>query len=230
MTNQFSCIGRIAATVLCLAWLAACAPNTPEAIMDTDTKYPFLVDSRMVTQPVIFVPGQTAISKVDIKSLNVFVHHFFKSGGHKLDIRISSADDDAQGKARLETLRRHILRLGVRPGEITLHRIDGVIDRGGPMILSFESYSVRPIECTQRNVGTSPNPSNTKHPDHGCSLRAGIAAMIANPADLQSPRPEGPAFGARRGRVLRNYGEGQPTEGARGDNESSGSIRDLGGG
>ena len=87
----------------------------------------------------------------------------------------------------------------------------------------------RTFNCDQRNMPTAANPSNMQHPDFGCSLRTGIAAMVSNPADLERPRTRQPSDGTRRARVIHNYRAGQPTESTRGANEQSNSIRELGG-
>jgi pilus assembly protein CpaD len=238
MTNQRPPItdtvkaAKMAVAALCLAWLTGCmssAPNTPEQISEPALNYPITADSRLVTQPILFAPGQTAIEPRDLQSLNAFLKHFFKSGGNVVEIRQLAGADDAKAQARLDTLRRHMLYLGVRPHEIVYHRIDGQDAGSGPIILSFESYSARNIECTQRNANSSHNPTNERHPDWGCALRSNIAAMIANPSDLKTPRPEQPASSARRSRVQQNYGVGAPTEAVRGAGEAVGSIRDLGG-
>ena len=53
----------------------------------------------------------------------------------------------------------------------------------------------------------------------GCSVTANMAAQIANPRDLISPRPSYPADAARRAIVLDKYRTGEPTGAARGDDE-----------
>ncbi len=219
---------KFAAAAICLAWLSGCAPNSPDMASDPMTRYPFTVDSELVTQPVVFQPQAVTLDAAEKDRLNAFLIHFFQSGGDVLEIRSTTAADDQRAEARLQALERHILNKGAQPHEIRLRKVAGAKTENGPIILSFESFTVRPIKCTRRNAPTAANPTNMQHPDFGCSLRAGIAAMVANPADLEQPRELQPGDAAWRSRVMQNYRAGQPTESVRGKKEQSNSIRGLG--
>lgn len=222
-------IAKIAMAALCLGWLAGCMPNTPEAAADTSTRYPLAAESRLVTQPVIFEDGEARLNGAEKARLDAFLAHFFKSGGGILEIRQTADANDPRAESRIQAVRRHVRRRGAQPYEIRLRRITSSDAGDGPIIVSFESFAVKSLKCNQRNYPITPNSQNIQHPDMGCSVRSGMAAMIANPADLQRPRMETPGYGPRRSRVIQNYGAGQPTEATRGDNEGASSIRDLGG-
>jgi pilus assembly protein CpaD len=45
----------------------------------------------------------------------------------------------------------------------------------------------------------------------GCASQRNLAAMIDNPADLEQPRPESPAYTARRTAGFEKYRKGEPT-------------------
>ncbi len=222
-------VAKFAVAALCLGWLAGCMPNPPEAAVDTSIRYPLAVESRLVTQPVLFKSGEVQLETAEIARLDAFLVHFLRSGGGILEIRQTADAYDPQAESRIQAVRRHVLRRCALPHEIRLRRIAGDSADGGPIILSFESFTVKSLKCNQRNFPISPNPTNMLHPDMGCSVRSGMAAMIANPADLQRPRTETPSHGGRRSRVIQSYGAGQPTESERGDGEAASSIRDLGG-
>lgn len=222
-------LAGFAAAALCLGLLAGCSSNTPDSAANPATRYPFVVDRSLVTQPVIFQAGAIALDEAEKGRLNAFLAHFLQSGGSVLEIRLTAAADDAQAEARLQALHKHVLARGAQPHEIRLHRVAINSSGDGPLILSFERFATASINCNQRNFPTAYNPTNMRHPDIGCALRSNVAAMIANPADLEGPRGRRPGDAMRRGRVIKNYRAGEPTEAARGENESSGSIRDLGG-
>ena len=50
-------------------------------------------------------------------------------------------------------------------------------------------------------------------PDHnfGCATQRNLAAMIDNPADLEQPRTESPAYTERRNAAFQKYRKGEPT-------------------
>lgn len=61
----------------------------------------------------------------------------------------------------------------------------------------------------------------------GCAAQQNIAAMVANPNDLQGPRPMDRPHAQRRYQVLDNYGRGQdPTTQYR--NENAGAVSSVG--
>jgi pilus assembly protein CpaD len=54
---------------------------------------------------------------------------------------------------------------------------------------------------------------NENRPYHnfGCATQRNLAAMIDNPADLEQPRPETPAYTSRRNIAFEKYRKGNPT-------------------
>jgi pilus assembly protein CpaD len=54
---------------------------------------------------------------------------------------------------------------------------------------------------------------NENRPYHnfGCATQRNLAAMIDNPADLEQPRAETPAYTARRNAAFEKYRKGEPT-------------------
>ncbi|MGX9390009.1 CpaD family pilus assembly protein [Nitrobacteraceae bacterium UC4446_H13] len=52
---------------------------------------------------------------------------------------------------------------------------------------------------------------NTNYWNFGCASQRNLAAMVDNPSDLVQPRPEGPAYNARRTTVLEKYRKGEST-------------------
>ena len=219
---------KFTAAAICLGWLSGCAPNTPDAASNPMTRYPFAVDRKLVTQPVIFPSDAVTLDEAEKTRVIAFLTHFLQSGGGVLEIRLTAAADDQRADARLRALQMYVLKKGARPDEIRLRKVAGAKTDNGPVILSFEQFAARSFKCTRRNWPTAANPTNRQHPDFGCSLRANVAAMVSNPADMARPRASQPGDATRRGPVIQNYRLGQPTEAARGEKESSDSIRELG--
>jgi len=52
---------------------------------------------------------------------------------------------------------------------------------------------------------------NKPYYNFGCATQRNLAAMIDNPADLEQPRPESPAYTARRTAAFEKYRKGTPT-------------------
>jgi pilus assembly protein CpaD len=52
---------------------------------------------------------------------------------------------------------------------------------------------------------------NKPYYNFGCATQRNLAAMIDNPSDLEQPRPETPAYTARRTAAFEKYRKGEPT-------------------
>lgn len=98
-------------------------------------------------------------------------------------------------------------------------------DAGGsntaPIVLAFKAYDAIAPDCPQRStIDFSDATSNNDLPTLGCSVRANMAAMIADPVDLLGQRPLDESDLARRTAQLELYRNGESTTAARGESES----------
>ena len=213
---------------LCLFCFSGCMPNLPSPQLNIATRYPFIVESQLATQQVMFQAGQVTLDQGERDRVGSYLTNFLRGGGGILEIKLVDTLNGAEGEARLQALRQYILGHGTQPHKIRVNRIAGGNGDGDPIILSYTKYAVEPIQCERRNAPSANNPANFPHPDLGCSMRANIAAMVVNPADLERPQAEQPSDAQRRGRVIKNYRAGEATEATRGQGESATSIRALG--
>jgi pilus assembly protein CpaD len=55
---------------------------------------------------------------------------------------------------------------------------------------------------------------NSQYHNFGCASQQNLTAMVSNPADLLQPQPMAPASGARRAKVINDYGSGDETKSA----------------
>ena len=205
--------------------------NRPTQEIDAASRYPYVVNSQPVTQRVTFQGSEVTLDKSERDRVDEFLKNFLRRGGGILEIAVPTQLDDTETQARLHALRQYIISRGTRAEEIHASQISSDQGNGDTITLRYNKFAVEPINCDRRNaVPVTYNPSNMQHPDFGCSSRANIAAMVANPADLEQPQARQPADAARRNRVTTTYRAGEPTEAEHGARESGSTIRDLGGG
>lgn len=99
----------------------------------------------------------------------------------------------------------------------------------GRVAVRFERLEARAPACAPvyaQNLAVQSN--NRSYESFGCANAANLAAMIADPADLERPRPFGPRDGARRTTVFGKYRNGEPTHATRSDDERVG-VSDVDG-
>jgi pilus assembly protein CpaD len=81
-----------------------------------------------------------------------------------------------------------------------------------PLRLSYLRVKAVVPHCGVWPDGSEANAANAGYYNFGCAQQQNLAAMVANPADLIRPRPLQPANGARRAKVITNYGKGEETK------------------
>lgn len=93
--------------------------------------------------------------------------------------------------------------------------------QGSPLILAFQAYEATTEVCgSHASYDFADTSSNNNHALFGCSIRANIAMMLADPGDLLGQRPIGEGDGIRRSTVLNAYRLGESTGSERSDDES----------
>jgi len=106
----------------------------------------------------------------------------------------------------------------------------GAYEAGGqseaPVLFSFNRYQAAAPDCPERWTDLTTTAPGRHWPSFGCSTAANLAAMVADPRDLETPRTFGAPDTGRRQTVLDTYRDGEPT-GARRTNDDSGAISDA---
>ena len=90
-----------------------------------------------------------------------------------------------------------------------------------PIVMAFTTFDAIAPDCPQKStIDFSDATSNNDMPTLGCSVRANMAAMIADPADLLGQRPLDDGDLARRTAQLELFRAGKETGAQRGESES----------
>jgi pilus assembly protein CpaD len=89
-----------------------------------------------------------------------------------------------------------------------------------PVYFSFNQYKAIAPNCELGWENMRIAPRDTNSHQFGCATEANLAAMIANPRDLELPRTMDPSDSGRRQGVIEGYRAGESTSSERSDNES----------
>ena len=108
---------------------------------------------------------------------------------------------------------------GVRDIERSDYNSNGSAE--APMVLAFTAYRAIAPDCPSlATINMAASSSNDPSPAFGCAMRANLAAMVSDPADLLGARRFDPADTLRRVEVLDRYRAGESTATERSDDES----------
>ncbi|HEX4271325.1 MAG TPA: CpaD family pilus assembly protein [Rhizomicrobium sp.] len=98
--------------------------------------------------------------------------------------------------------------------------------------ISFIAYRASTAPCGDWSQNLANTSDNLTPRNFGCAVQQNFAAVIADPRDLQSPRPMDGTDANRRAGIIDNYEQGKITsaEKRKGDlgNEQSGTSSDIG--
>ena len=120
--------------------------------------------------------------------------------------------------ATYQDIRSVLAAGGVPSSAITLRQYHPDDPRTLPTIkLSYPKMTavgrpLRPVAGGSRTQSREPGYiENSPYHNFGCATQRNLAAMVDNPADLEQPRPETPAYTIRRNAAFEKYRKGEPT-------------------
>jgi pilus assembly protein CpaD len=101
---------------------------------------------------------------------------------------------------------------GIPPRSIVSATYNG--GRTAPVVVSFARHFASSPECGDWSQSITETGHNEPHANFGCAQQHNIAALVANPQDLNVPRTSTPPDATRRSNVISDYREGSDTTSA----------------
>jgi pilus assembly protein CpaD len=165
---------------------------------------------------------EEGITATDQGEFASFVSDYLGDGNGVLSI---SAPREEYSQSAVEALTGQLVRMGVPRSRILV----GTRDSSGydtRIELSYLTYAAHTDACGNWSHDADDTDDNLPMPDFGCSVQHNIAAMVAEPRDLVTPRPMGPADVTRRETIVQTYEKGAVTA-AQKTQEQQGNVSDV---
>ncbi len=202
----------IRASLVAVLMLGAAACTTaaggkgPDPITPID-RYPLKAVAR--PEQVALAPHAAGLSDNQRGVLTQFAHTWSDNAGGQ--ISISAPEDGGEAASRTAWAAKAVLQQsGVSPDMVRVAAYHA--DKpGAPVLVAYDGFEAVIPQCGKAwtNLGATRN--NQSQANLGCAVSANLAAMIANPADIDHPHGMDPADAGRRGVVMDKYRKGEPT-------------------
>ena len=142
-------------------------------------------------------------------ALTDLVNRFAIEGAPVLVVE-APAGDDAVANQTAWNVKAALVAAGTPDHRIRVVSYAGP-DARAPVLVGFETVRAAVPQCGTQWGSLSRTGDNQPSANFGCAVNANLAAQIANPRDIVSPRAMPPSDAGRRSVVFVNYRKGEPT-------------------
>ena len=210
--------------LLAALMLGACAypVNGPEDAITVEQQYPITVEPHMEMVRLPFNAARGGLDQASSADLERFARDYLDNGSGALALAGSGRNPDAP-----RIIADRLVALGVPRDRILIGSPD-TLD-SDDVRLSYIRYQAHAQACGDWSVNLASTSANHRSPNFGCATQHNLAAMVADPRDLVSPKPLDANDAQRRLTVLEKYRKGETTVTTKAA-EQSGTISQVGGG
>lgn len=205
-----------------LAGSCAAPLNTTSDLYDPTQIHPITVTPSYESLKVTFSTKDAGLMPDDEAHFMDFVENYVAHGHGAISV---SAPDGPGAQDIIHYFGDRIADMGIAPSQI-LVGTHPVTNGDGRVELGYVTYVAHADQCGDWTDSVADTSSNLPTRNFGCANQHNIAAMIADPRDLEAMRPLGTTDAVRRTGIVTNYEKGEITSAAKrkGDlsNEQSG--------
>ena len=199
------------------ALIAGCAAprlGSPELAALTPSEQ-FAIEVRSVPDEILLAP-HGGLSPAQQAALADLAERWRDAGEGPIVVHTGPGRAAHTGEAAAHALQE----AGVPAGFVQLAHMEAPHDAPAvPVRVGYSRLVAVGPQCANMWGDLTRTAANRPQAGFGCAVTANMAAQIANPRDLVSPRPSYPADAVRRATVMDKYRKGQPTNSERSGDE-----------
>lgn len=196
-------------TLTAILIIAGCATGGDESrdkrsesmqIQDTRTVLDVVRPEVRQVEARLLVSGANGnLTNAELASIRDFVAEYQRLGrGNVVVTYPQGTPQDGAVQALVRQLQRKIYDEGVDYTKMGFGPYQANANEVSPIVVSFDRYEVRPVECTPwSQIDPRKTANNLAYERFGCAQNANLAAMIVDPGDLIGDRKEEPTDSQR---------------------------------
>jgi pilus assembly protein CpaD len=214
-----------ASTALAALLIAACAnvTNGPEDGLSVTERFPITVEPHMEALRVPYNAQRNTLDDASGAELSRFARDYLENGSGAISVSATRRIPDAAN-----AVVGRLVALGVPRSRIMIGN-DDALSAAEEVKVSYIRYQAHAEACGDWSANLGSTAANKPSPNFGCATQHNLAAMIADPRDLVTPKPLDPEDAQRRLTVLDKYRKGETTVANKTD-EQTGAITTVAGG
>ncbi len=198
-----------ASAVLLAAPLAACSGAAGSGPVPLTPTSRFALQVEPGIDRVALAVHETGLSENQALALRDMVNRFASEGAQVLTVEAPSGDDPLSSSAAW-AIKSELEAHGVPPYQVRLVTYVAP-DPRAPILVGFDTVRAAVPTCGTSWTNLGRTGANAGYANFGCAVNANLAAQIADPRDIVSPRTMQPPSAARRSVVFDKYRLGEQT-------------------
>jgi pilus assembly protein CpaD len=202
-----------ASAVLLTAPLVACGGAAGSGPVPLTPTSRFALQIEPGLDRVAFAVHETGLSENQTLALGDMVNRFASEGAPMLTVEAPSGDDPVSSDIAWR-IKDALEAQGVPPYQVRVVTYVAP-DPRAPVLVGFDTVRAAVPTCGTSWTNLGRTGANAGYANFGCAVNANLAAQIADPRDIVSPRAMQPGSAARRAVVFDKYRLGEPTAATR---------------
>ncbi|MBR9825961.1 MAG: pilus assembly protein CpaD [Alphaproteobacteria bacterium] len=186
-------------------------------------------EAELFRSEMVIDPRDNGLTYSQLAQLDAIATEYKARGHGPLVISYPQGANNEQAAMHAVANARNVLfEAGLNWQQISGGAYQAYGDGNGALVFSFTRYRAIAPDCPDGWDDLTPSiNANQRYQRFGCSMAANIAAMVADPRDLITPRTMEPGDTGRRQTVIDAYRQGQATA-SQSSGQDSGAVSSVG--
>ena len=176
-------------------------------------RHPIVIGEREQTLDIPVGTSVPGLPKASREAVTGFAQDYARNPSGPIRIMMPTGSHNAHVASALGSdILEALSHGGVDPARVEIMHYDASRHgRAAPIRLSYQGITASVHKCGRWDKDLTRTGENRNWTNFGCANQANMAAIVANPADLLSPRGQTSIDGADRARKIKAYQDGSAT-------------------